>query len=828
MSLVCENYGLVNGSSCACPVGFGGSTCSQPGCGGNIFQGASRPLVPLPAGSNTFANLTSAGCSCEADWTGVGCNVCQTASACQSAFGSSGAQNSSAGLTDLPTGVNTTMTCNTTPRVYASSEMSCQVLVCISLVCLFAKLPMICLSQNPTLQAIYPLSSTLNIQRTLNPSYTPLPNVTGFGTNGSMYAQLFYEGVEQFYCAADSCTQDLSSGSNTTDWNCNDLKCTCRAGTTFCGGVVISNLTGTIAMLSGAVSISCNPPSSEGTASCSFKQSVINSVFGSGGLTLNGCTFGECVRQNVIDSVSGTNSTSSSDTSSHGSSLSSGVIAGLAVVGGLIGIALLFLIYGFIVQRRARRSGPTSAGRSGGVAIAWNGVSYFVPQSHPHEPLSGRFSFFPGSKRSPKVVLDSVSGCVQPGQMMAILGPSGTLFSLLIYLTACFHVALFSRAVDCELTYFEILIGAGKTTLIEILAGKNKIGQTTGSVTFPAAPAAYPPSSSPLIGFVPQQDVLPPMLTVSEALLFAARLRLPESIPESEKLARVDDVIEKLGLGGVRDVRIGDGEKRGISGGEMRRVSIGLELVAKPDVLILDEPTSGLDSVSAAKVANVLKGLAHDKENPTAVIASIHQPRYDSFYPDLTRNMLILFRSSQLYQTFDQILLLSHGRALYCGSGGFAPSQYFSERGIHCQEGYNVADFLLEVASSPPVTLFPSTTALQSPVVLYPAIPTLPGNIQAGQSTSEELATKEQVEESPQIGQAANGDKNGTNSMNEKSAVAHVSLPVGHFLTHSLRGKKSKYAATFLTQLEVLSGREWKILKRYEYTLCDLFLFHSY
>lgn len=86
-------------------------------------------------------------------------------------------------------------------------------------------------------------------------------------------------------------------------------------------------------------------------------------------------------------------------------------------------------------------------------------------------------------------------------------------------------------------------------------------------------------------------------------------------------------MIEKLGLSAVRDVRIGDGEKRGISGGEMRRVSIGLELVAKPDILILDEPTSGLDSVSASKVARVLHALAHDQENPTAVIASIHQPR---------------------------------------------------------------------------------------------------------------------------------------------------------------------------------------------------------
>lgn len=167
-------------------------------------------------------------------------------------------------------------------------------------------------------------------------------------------------------------------------------------------------------------------------------------------------------------------------------------------------------------------------------------------------------------------------------------------------------------------------VGAGKTTLIEILAGKNKTGHPIGEVTFPSSSSS---GSGPRIGFVPQQDILPPMLTVHEALFFAARLRLPEHIQDSEKLAHVDDVIEKLGLTSICNVRIGDGEKRGISGGEMRRVSIGLELVARPDVLLLDEPTSGLDSVSASKVANVLRALAHEQDNPTAVIASIHQPR---------------------------------------------------------------------------------------------------------------------------------------------------------------------------------------------------------
>ena len=135
------------------------------------------------------------------------------------------------------------------------------------------------------------------------------------------------------------------------------------------------------------------------------------------------------------------------------------------------------------------------------------------------------------------------------------------------------------------------LPGAGKTTLVEILAGKNKSGHIIGNVKFFTSggiPAA------PRIGFVPQQDVLPPTLTVHEALLFAARLRLPENIPDTTKRELVDELMSKLGISSLRDVRIGysgdltGGKARGISGGEMRRVSIGLELIARPDVLILD------------------------------------------------------------------------------------------------------------------------------------------------------------------------------------------------------------------------------------------------
>lgn len=126
----CENYGFQNGSSCSCPTGFGGSTCSQPACGGDIFQGSQRSLTPVSSGS--FANLTDAGCTCESDWTGTGCNVCASANACQSAYSRSGhASSDPESISSMPgSGLNNTMTCNTSPRIWAGGQMSCQVNVC--------------------------------------------------------------------------------------------------------------------------------------------------------------------------------------------------------------------------------------------------------------------------------------------------------------------------------------------------------------------------------------------------------------------------------------------------------------------------------------------------------------------------------------------------------------------------------------------------------------------------------------------------------------------------------------------------------------------------
>ena len=388
-----------------------------------------------------------------------------------------------------------------------------------------------------------------------------MPNLTSLPTSNTIAAQLWYDGVEQFFCTADSCAQSITD-SNPSTWVCQNLKCTCIPNTTFCGGVPATNLTATINKLDGVLTITC-----DGSSTCSFGQTVLKNLFGSNGLTLSSCSFGECVRQSVIDGTSNSNTPGPTD---NGNGLDTGVIAGLAVVGGLVGIALLCFVLGWLSQRKARKAASNSLSKRGGYPVEWNNVTYVIPH--------GRLLL--GSRKSgqtvtdDKVILDNVSGRVNPGEMMAILGPSGTCLRPRAYRVR-------SLRIPCN-------TGAGKTTLIEILSKKSKNGTITGTVSHPGT------GSSPRIGFVPQQDILPPTLTVSEALLFAARLRLPESVSEADKVTLVSDVMEKLGIGSLRDTRIGDVGNRGISGGEMRRVSIGLELVALPDILMLDEPTSGL------------------------------------------------------------------------------------------------------------------------------------------------------------------------------------------------------------------------------------------
>ena len=147
--------------------------------------------------------------------------------------------------------------------------------------------------------------------------------------------------------------------------------------------------------------------------------------------------------------------------------------------------------------------------------------------------------------------------------------------------------------------------------------------------------------------YVTQTDVLLPTLTVRETLLCAASLRLPPATTSQQRSQLVEEIILELGLKECVDTRVGDGFKRGgCSGGERRRVSIGVQMLRNPSVLFLDEPTTGLDATSAFHLVKTLKHLANTGRT---VITTIHQPRSDIFF------------------LFDRLTLLSRGNIAYAG-----------------------------------------------------------------------------------------------------------------------------------------------------------------
>ncbi|KAH0775394.1 hypothetical protein KY290_012531 [Solanum tuberosum] len=198
-----------------------------------------------------------------------------------------------------------------------------------------------------------------------------------------------------------------------------------------------------------------------------------------------------------------------------------------------------------------------------------------------------------------KIILKDVSGIVYPGEMLAILGPSG----------------------------------CGKTTLLTGLGGRLVNGHLDGVITYNNNP--FSSSMKRSIGFVTQDDVLYPHLTVYETLVFTALLRLPKTYSVEEKTAHCDAIIPQLGLTKCKDSIIGDSLLRGISGGERKRVSIGQEMLINPSLLLLDEPTSGLDSTTALRIVSTLKDLANGGRT---VAMTIHQPSSIGFPPLVAMN----------------------------------------------------------------------------------------------------------------------------------------------------------------------------------------------
>ncbi|KAJ8070212.1 hypothetical protein OCU04_000598 [Sclerotinia nivalis] len=283
-------------------------------------------------------------------------------------------------------------------------------------------------------------------------------------------------------------------------------------------------------------------------------------------------------------------------------------------------------------QRRATKSneGGSEISINSKAVLTWEGLNYDVPTPN-------------GELR----LLKNIFGYVRPGELTALMGASG----------------------------------AGKTTLLDVLASRKNIGVISGDVLVDG----IKPGNSFQRGtsYAEQLDVHEGTATVREALRFSADLRQPYHVPQAEKYAYVEEILSLLEMEDMADAIIGDPEN-GLAVEQRKRVTIGVELAAKPELLLfLDEPTSGLDSQSAFNIVRFLKKLANAGQ---AILCTIHQP------------------NAALFENFDRLLLLQRGgRCVYFGDIGkdaHVLLDYFHKHGADCPPDANPAEWMLDAVGA--------------------------------------------------------------------------------------------------------------------------------
>ncbi|XP_076004104.1 broad substrate specificity ATP-binding cassette transporter ABCG2b [Genypterus blacodes] len=270
--------------------------------------------------------------------------------------------------------------------------------------------------------------------------------------------------------------------------------------------------------------------------------------------------------------------------------------------------------------------------QTGGPVVTFSNLHYCIRESR-------AICFKKGPE---KYILKDVSGIMRPG-MNAIMGPTGS----------------------------------GKTSLLDVLAGrKDPAGLRQGKVLVDGKTVT---SDLRLrSAYVVQDDILMGTLTVRENLLFSANLRLKRQHHSScDKQSKVNAIIEDLGLTDCADTKIGTEFLRGVSGGERKRCSIGMELITSPSLLFLDEPTTGLDSYTANVIINLMHKLSRRGKT---VIFSLHQPRYS------------------IFRQFDQLTLMHKGEVVYAGAADMA-LEYFTNLGYQIESFINPADFFMDITN---------------------------------------------------------------------------------------------------------------------------------
>jgi len=277
--------------------------------------------------------------------------------------------------------------------------------------------------------------------------------------------------------------------------------------------------------------------------------------------------------------------------------------------------------------------------------LRWTNISKSVETKDDANGRGGSIhtKISPNLKKSTKVILDRVSGEARPGEILAIMGPSGS----------------------------------GKTSLMNVLSGRAAYQEGSITINGKALEKAGIKKLMSRVAYVKQQDIFFETLSVRDQLTYTAQLRFPDTnTTKKERNLKIRTEVDKI-LELLRLTKVADSPIMMCSGGEKKRVNIGTELLTDPSIILLDEPTSGLDSASAVSLLGVLNDLA--KNYGKTIITSIHQPN-----------------SSTFLNTFDKLLMLSDGKAVYFGTPS-GSLQYLKTKGLPCPEGYNAADHWMDL-----------------------------------------------------------------------------------------------------------------------------------
>ncbi|TDL17897.1 hypothetical protein BD410DRAFT_806898 [Rickenella mellea] len=520
------------------------------------------------------------GCECKDGWGGLNCNVCETDEACR---GFPLPNDFVLSLDPSDDADHNNMTCYKGGQTVFSNHQMCDV----------------------------------TNRKIMDQLAGRIPRVTFSCDNMDQKCkfQFWVDQGESFYCGLDNCTTNVKVGydRNTTEYACDQMKCACIPGRFLCGEDGSFDLTDFLAEeITGPASFSCVTGQS-----CIFSEANMNELiqffFGDPYITLN-CKGGECLHYSMVPGYIRPPKPDNS-----------GWVA-LSALG-----ALLIVITVSTVLWYAGRDQSNGLGQ---IRLPEHESAKLMMDHVPAALHFSNLSYTIGSR----TILDGITGCVEPGQVLAIMGASG----------------------------------AGKSTFLDILARKRKRGFVSGK-TLVNGKAVSDTDFKKVVGFVDQEDTLMSTLTVYETILYSALLRLPRAMNLETKIYRTLETMHELGILSIKNSRIGDSGHRSISGGEKRRVSIACELVTSPSILFLDEPTSGLDAYNAFNVVESLVNLARNYNR--TVVFTIHQPR------------------SNISALFDHLVLLAQGKMVYSGEMSRC-QEYFQSIGKPCPPGFNIADYL--------------------------------------------------------------------------------------------------------------------------------------